>query len=259
MPLVDRGVAEARRLGEHERPEPRARLAGRQDGDRDGLRGARLAVGHRHLGGERARLLVGVRRVLLARVRRAVAVEVPAVGQLVLVGVRRRRGERDRQRGEARRRGRRHGAEHRRLVLGLLARAARLAVDGEVVEDDHPAGAGDAQREQAEPRRGHRVLHRLGERDPRRRRRTSTRPCRRCPSWSGAATPSAVPAGSGVELRLRVLDGAGHLGAQLDPVDGGRPVVGDQVELDVVAVVEVGEQAALLVAAAELAARPSSR
>ena len=65
---------------------------------------------------------------------------------------------------------------------------------------------------------------------------------------------SVVSAGMpGRHLRLRVLDRARTLRAQLDPVEPRVVDVGDRVELDVVVVVGAHQDAALGVAAVELA------
>ena len=66
--LVDRVVAEAGRLGEHQHPEARLRVVGAEHRDLHGLRRRLLAVGDRDLG-VYVPAVVGVRRVLLGRRR----------------------------------------------------------------------------------------------------------------------------------------------------------------------------------------------
>ena len=208
----------------------------------------------------RARRGVGVRRVLLGRVGRAVVLEVPAVGQRVLVGVGRRRREVDLQRGEADRRRRRDVARAparrspaRRRLAARARRRPRSSRTSTV-----PPGLLTPSVNRPKRRRRHAAFATVRRPPSTSRRRASTRPSTSCPVLVRRSQTSVVPGGH-VDLRLRVLDRAVDLRPQLDPVDRRLAVVGDDVELDVVVVVPYGQQAALLVAAAQRARRPSSR
>ena len=164
---------------------------------RDGLGALGLAVGHRDLGLVDAWRGVGVRRILDRRVRRAVAVEVPAVGQRVAVGVRRRDAEGDLQRREAAVGLAVAGLDHRRRVLGRRLLAAELAVDLEVVERRR-CRPGLFTPSVKSPKRGVdlRVRHGLRERGPGRAVEGVLARCTSRPSWSGAARCRSCPTGT---------------------------------------------------------------
>ena len=238
--LVDRAVPEARRLGEDEHPEPRAGLIRLEHLHRHALRATGGAVGHGDHGRLGPRRRVGERRVLLRRVLGAVVLEVPAVGQVIVVRVGRGRGEVDLQRArpDGRRRG--HVPDHRRRVLRRRRLAARAAVDGEVVEHRGAARAVHAEREQAERRLRQRGVRHRADGLPGRPvvERVLAEVARA--RLRQAQRHRVVPRRRRGRLRLRLLDGAADLRPQLDPVLDRLPVVGDQVELDVVVVVRRG-------------------